>query len=516
MHRNHAGATKAWLAAVLVSLWSSTAVLTAQIPGATDRLQPLFAQSALQKVQTEADTGYPIMPPRYFPAYTNSSGPNARWLYNGTETWTSGFFSDELYALDRRFSSLCPHDQEGSGYDWRGWARVWSNVLYWPYEASRTDLGHDVGFISAPMMAELVIDSTNQTARQNVLDNANALASLYSPVVGCTRSWYRGGGSADVPDQDFEVIIDNMANLPLLLAAADLTGNATYRAIAESHANKTIENHVRPDGGSFHVVNYNPTTGDIQWRGTAQGYSNSSTWSRGQAWGMLGFALMYNATGAPAYLETAGRMANYFATHLDNTTGIAPWDFNAPPPLTYDTSASTIAATAMLVLSSLEASRDNVTGSDHWAQTAQTLLINTIAVGMDETGTGQAWSGESILGNGTVNNRADPPNNNTGTIYGDSYFIHAGNHLLSLGLVNCTSGSPATGASRTSLSSSLVTFANSSQAFPSAAGAASGTSGGQAAASASPTHTSAASRAGIAAIGVSSLSLLCGAVALLA
>ena len=112
-----------------------------------------------------------------------------------------------------------------------------------------------------------------------------------------------------------------MMNLPLLLSASDLTGNATYRTMAESHANKTIENHIRSDGGSFHVVNYLPSTGEVQWRGTAQGYSNSSTWSRGQAWGILGFALLYNATGVPVYLETSERMAVRDSVGAQQTLG---------------------------------------------------------------------------------------------------------------------------------------------------------------------------------------------------
>lgn len=67
-------------------------------------------------------------------------------------------------------------------------------------------------------------------------------------------------------------------------------------------------NHVRPDGeferlvttrsllihyllgSSFHVVEYNSTTGDVIDRRTSQGYADNSTWTRGQAWGIYGFA----------------------------------------------------------------------------------------------------------------------------------------------------------------------------------------------------------------------------------
>ena len=96
-------------------------------------------------------------------------------------------------------------------------------------------------------------------------------------------------------------------NLEVLFQSADLTGNDTLRDIATSHANTTIKNHIRSDGtlsrlslylsnfshrpgSTWHVVEYNATTGLVIEKRTAQGYSNDSTWSRGQAWGIYGFA----------------------------------------------------------------------------------------------------------------------------------------------------------------------------------------------------------------------------------
>jgi hypothetical protein len=37
-------------------------------------------------------------------------------------------------------------------------------------------------------------------------------------------------------------------NLELLFMYEDLTGNSTYREMAISHADRTLLNHIRPDG----------------------------------------------------------------------------------------------------------------------------------------------------------------------------------------------------------------------------------------------------------------------------
>jgi len=69
-------------------------------------------------------------------------------------------------------------------------------------------------------------------------------------------------------------------NLEILFWASKNSGDSTYYKMAVSHANKTIQNHIREDGSSFHVVHYDPETGDVMRKRTAQGYSDNSTWAR--------------------------------------------------------------------------------------------------------------------------------------------------------------------------------------------------------------------------------------------
>ncbi len=54
------------------------------------------------------------------------------------------------------------------------------------------------------------------------------------------------------------------------------------------------------------------------------GLLESRTWSRGQSWGVYGYAQMYNSTKIEAYLDTARNMAEWYLTHLPSV-GVAYW-----------------------------------------------------------------------------------------------------------------------------------------------------------------------------------------------
>ncbi|KAI5119103.1 hypothetical protein M0805_004873 [Coniferiporia weirii] len=361
--------------------------------------------------------------PAQYPEYTDTV--KGVWDYFSPNTWTTGFFPAGLYELHRR-QSLCLGASFNRSVDWLSLGRRWAEAIV-PLELNNT-LEHDVGFVSFPFQEELILNPYNATAITAVNNFANDLAARYSPIVGCTRSW-------DTADPTlFQVIIDNMMNLGVLFISAGITGNDTLREIAVNHSDHTMLNHVRPDGSSFHVVEYNATTGDVIDRITAQGYANNSTWTRGQAWGIYGFATMYENTGFERYLETSRRMATFFLNAMPED-GIVPWDFDAPtvpPPRPADSSAATIAATGLLLLSRIERSLHppNVTGARLWSDFAISLLDKI---------TDLAWKPDwqSLLSNGTVNGHASPPNELTGIVYGDYYYVKAGNDLVSMGLAIC-------------------------------------------------------------------------------
>ncbi|KAJ7581498.1 glucuronyl hydrolase [Mycena floridula] len=380
----------------------------------------LFSSAIPTKVLAAANLS--LSNPTQYPQYTSDTG---NWLLFPTDTWTSGFLPATLYALHAR-KKLCGATEKNGLCiaNWKKLARETSAGLV-PLETNpeaRQNIQHDVGFISFPFAEELAINPKNPniSAVAAINNFATALAERFNPTVGCTRSW-------DTEDPtDFQVIVDNMMNLEVLFLSAHLTGNKTLIEMAICHADTTMRNHIRPDGSMWHVIEYNATTGAVTRKRTEQGYSDFSAWSRGQAWGVYGFANMYKRTHKRNYLKTARRLANFF---LDNipANGVIPWDFNAPEEdRPADSSAATIIANGLLMLSQHE--------TDHhlakkWTNAAIDILDKV---------TKQAWnpSWQSLLSNGTV----DSPHNNslTGTVYGDYYYVRAGNELLRMGLAQCS------------------------------------------------------------------------------
>ncbi|KAF8308234.1 d-4,5 unsaturated-glucuronyl hydrolase-like protein [Clavulina sp. PMI_390] len=359
--------------------------------------------------------------PVNLPQVTNHGDQVAKHLV--TDQWTAGFFPATLYEMARR-NDLCPNTASfGAEVDWLQLGREWSSIVL-PL-ADGNSQGGDQGFLSLPFVAELAINPTNETAITTVNKFAALMAARYDPSVGCTRSWNSTNSA------DFQVTIDNMANLDLLYTTANLTGNSTLKAIATSHANTTIQNHFRASNHStWQVVHYNATTGAVIDKTTYQGYANWSTWSRGQSWAMLGYGSMYLRTGAEQYLETARLASQSFLSNVPTNTFV-PADFDAPGfPATADTSAGAIAATALIQLATIERSLQNNTGSDYYIVAAVNLLN-----GISELGWQPTWN--SLLSNGTDNYPAG--NYQTGLVYGDYYYVKAGNDLIANGFITCAS-----------------------------------------------------------------------------
>jgi hypothetical protein len=257
----------------------------------------------------------------------------------------------------------------------------------------------------------------------------------------------------------------------LLYYVGHQQNDQTLIDIATQHADSIIHEILRPDYSSYHLVNFDPLTGQPQAKMTNQGWKDDSTWSRGQAWSIMGFAQTYSWTKDVKYLETAIRCAEYFLRRMDEGEGkwhhhmVPLWDFDAPQddaaePLR-DVSAGVIAANGLVIiyqsLQALQTSASAQLSSINFLDVALAIVSETLDMSYDhdlasfarlEEGAvnGTCKNGElkiresgfeCILRNSTTNwnEHAHKKYKDHGLVYADYYLLEFGNKLLRAGLL---------------------------------------------------------------------------------
>lgn len=252
-----------------------------------------------------------------------------------------------------------------------GWTNgFWPGIMWLMYVATKDDmykdiaikaeemlepvaedfdyLHHDVGFmwhISSGVHYRLLGD---KKAKSRAMYMAASLASRYNMGTGTIRAF---------PEQEREkmVIVDSMMNIPLLYWASRETKDPRFSLIAQSHADTTMRNHIRPDGSVYHILDYDIHTGELVGPHNGQGYDKiEGSWTRGQSWALYGFALSYLYTGRKEYLDTAKKVAHYFIACVSETDYVPQYDFRQPLDCEdIDTSAGAIAACGLIEIAKL-------------------------------------------------------------------------------------------------------------------------------------------------------------------
>jgi rhamnogalacturonyl hydrolase YesR len=255
-----------------------------------------------------------------------------------SKDWTSGFFSGNLWYMYE-----LTKDKK-----WLEKAKEFSA----PIEQEKTNgVTHDMGFKIYCSFGNGYRLTKDSKYREIMIQSARTLITRFNPTVGSLRSWDH---HAEV--WDFPVIIDNMMNLELLFWAFKETKDSTFYKVAISHANTTMKNHFRSDFSSYHVIGYDPKTGAVTKRNTHQGFSDESSWARGQAWGLYSYTMCYRETGDKKYLQQAENIGNFILNNPNLPKDLVPyWDYNAPkiPNEPRDVSAATITASALYELSTM-------------------------------------------------------------------------------------------------------------------------------------------------------------------
>lgn len=281
-------------------------------------------QSLLMAAAHEGEKG--ILPKSFENGEMKTS--NSGW-------WCSGFFPGVLWYLyenDKNNEQVLKYAKEYTG-------RV--------EKEKNNKSTHDLGFMLYCSFGNGWRLTKDEAYKDVLLTGANALSSRYDSNIGLIRSW-------DFGKWQYPVIIDNMMNLEFLLWAAKESKDENFRKICIDHADKTMQNHYRDDYSCFHVVSYDTIQGSVEMKQNHQGYSDESSWARGQAWGLYGYTVMYRETQNKIYLEQAINIGDFMLNHPNMPKDYIPyWDFDAAniPNELRDASAAAIMASALIELS---------------------------------------------------------------------------------------------------------------------------------------------------------------------
>jgi unsaturated chondroitin disaccharide hydrolase len=317
--------------------------------------------------------------------------------------WTAGFFPGSLWYLSEATGDA----------KWRSAAAVQTAAME-PAKLDRSS--HDLGFMLYNSYGNGLRLTGDAAYRDVLLTGADSLVTRFNPQVGSIQSWNVGNR----PGWTFPVIIDNMMNLEFLMWASRASGNPRYREIAITHADTTLKNHFRPDNSSYHVVDYDPASGAVRGRVTAQGNANDSAWARGQAWGLYGYTMMYRETKKPEYLAQAKKIAAFLINHPRLPADKVPyWDFDDPaiPDVPRDASAAAIMASALLELRGYV---DADTAKQYTAVAEQQLRSLSTPAYLAKVGENGGFLLKHSTGHKPAGKEIDVPIN-----YADYYFLEA-------------------------------------------------------------------------------------------
>jgi unsaturated chondroitin disaccharide hydrolase len=356
-----------------------------------------WADETFAKILIKAYRGVPLAATAGIIPYKSADGQWAGAPFDGNSWWTGGFWPAlqwQLYAATR--DPLFMRE-----------ARRAEAMLI--EELCRFELlNHDMGFmylISCGADHHLTGDTD---MLRHTLHAAALLAGRYNPA-GFIRAWNGAG-------REGWAIIDCMMNLPLLFFASRVTGDPRFAAIARRHADTTRKSFVREDGSCNHIVIFDPDTGKALDAPAGQGCFPGSSWSRGQAWALYGFTLVYCNTGLPRYLDTACRIADYFIAHI-RQDGLTDCDFRQSEDVyKIDNIAGACAASGLLTLSGCVDKQRSA--HYHGAACALLRALDTLCADWTDASPG-------ILQQCTAAYNDDGAGTHINILYGDYFFTEA-------------------------------------------------------------------------------------------
>ena len=360
--------------------------------------------------------------PERFTCYTDTDG---QWIGRDLNGWCCGFSAGLMWMM---------YSHTGDE-KWADYGRDWNDSIRPRATASDNDTGFQIynAFGYALRYGSDALSEEQKRDYEGVIHWANETFTTqrYNAHVGGFRTWpptlhkpYEG---------EFEINSDMVMNLELPIYVAGKTGDMELVDKVARHADTTWKHTVfkkgdaqweppgseeyvpRQYGSHWHVVGFDPTTGSVIGKRTEQGNKAESTWSRGQAWLIYGYVMLYRYTGYEINLERAEYVFDYYMAALkEQSEDSIPYsDFDAPidelNPL--DTSAAAIVASAAIELYQF-------TKDEKYLEAAENMLDDLTSPPYLATNTPY----ESILTRGSWRYDA---HEEVGAIFGDFYLVEA-------------------------------------------------------------------------------------------
>ena len=260
-----------------------------------------------------------------------------QWTTTPDGDWTGGYWIGLLW--------LAATTTDDARY------RAWAAPLA---ERLRTRIDAQTVFKSFPAYYGAALGAILHDApgpRDIALSTARSLTRLYAPALRLVPLGPQAEEGAHIGST--ETSIDSLQAAPFLFWAAGVTGEPRLREVATDHAETIIHLHRRPDGSFIQSSSLDAATGRLVRHYTHKGVSDTSTWGRAQAWGMLFSTQSYLADRRrEAWIGAAVRGADWWLAQAP-ADRVAFWDFDDPaiPNTERDTAATAIATAALLKLS---------------------------------------------------------------------------------------------------------------------------------------------------------------------
>lgn len=263
--------------------------------------------------------------PDVFPMYTQQG----KWIHDG-EAWTNwceGFLGGQLWLV---------HEQNGDDW-WLEKAQHYSRLI----EPRKLDRNvHDLGFLFNSTWKRWYKLTGDKKINDVVVKAGQTLALRFMEKGQYLRSFV-------APESLF---IDIMMNVGIIFYAAKETGDEALYKTAHTHCMTTLKRLVRGDGSTSHEGLFDLETGVFIRQSTHQGWRDDSSWARGLAWALYGFATVYGFTNDERFLTASEACAKFY---IDNTPdhGVPPNDWDEPNPANpYESSAAAIAMSGFMEL----------------------------------------------------------------------------------------------------------------------------------------------------------------------